>query len=206
MWRLLVSFLSLQAGAASLTLMDQKLHSFSEGKTGASGFGSDKVSVCVKEGDPVTLHTGVKTNQQEAIQWYFKSTRIAQISGDLSFICTDVQCNEGTERFKHRLKLDHQTGSLTIMNIRTTDSGEYILEIINSKYSEKIFSVSVTDSCPSSGDVAEIVVFFLLEAAAAVAGIIIVMFLLLVAAAVVVYCRHRSRTAVPPNEDDDNTT
>ncbi|XP_058618037.1 uncharacterized protein LOC131531348 isoform X2 [Onychostoma macrolepis] len=110
----------------------------------APGFVSDKVSVSVKELDSVTLHTGVKTNQQEAIQWYFSSTCIAHISGDLSFICTDVQCNEGTERFRDRLKLDHQTGSLTIMNITNTDSGEYILEIINSKYSEEIFSVSVT--------------------------------------------------------------
>ncbi|XP_016349383.1 uncharacterized protein LOC107694249 isoform X2 [Sinocyclocheilus anshuiensis] len=110
-----------------------------------SGFGSDKVAVSVKEGDSVTLHTGVETNQQEDIKWYFGSTRLAQISGDLSFICTDVQCNAGTERFRDGLKLDHQTGSLTIMNTRTTDSGEYKLKIISSDDSEKIFSVSVTD-------------------------------------------------------------
>ncbi len=98
----------------------------------------------VKEGDSVTLHTGVETNQQDDIQWYFSSIRIAQISGDLSFICTDVRCNEGTEIFRDRLKLDHQTGSLTIRNITNINSGEYILKIISSKDSEKIFSVSVT--------------------------------------------------------------
>ncbi len=107
----------------------------------APGFGSDKISVSVKNGDSVTLHTGVKTNQQQDIQWYFSSTRIAQITGDLSYICTDDQCKE---RFRNRLKLDKQTGSLTIMNTTTTDSGEYILDIISSKYSHKIFSVSVT--------------------------------------------------------------
>ncbi|XP_026053251.1 uncharacterized protein LOC113039559 isoform X1 [Carassius auratus] len=110
----------------------------------ASGVGSDKLSVSVMEGDSVIFHTGVDTNQQEDIKWYFSDTRIAQISGDLSFICTDVQCNEGTERFRDRLKLDHQTGSLTIMNITNTDSGEYKLKIIGITSSiEKAFNVNV---------------------------------------------------------------
>ncbi len=80
-----------------------------------SGAGSDGVSVSVMEGDSVTLNTDVKINQQEKIHWYFNDIRIAYINGDLSDICTDVQCNEGTERFRDRLKLDNQTGSLTIM-------------------------------------------------------------------------------------------
>ncbi|KTG04120.1 hypothetical protein cypCar_00045471 [Cyprinus carpio] len=102
------------------------------------------VSVSVMEGDSVTLNTDVKTNQHENIKWFFNNTRIAQISGDLRKICTDVQCNEGTERFRDRLKLDHQTGSLTIINTRTTDSEDYKLVIISSSSSsEKIFSVVV---------------------------------------------------------------
>ncbi len=96
------------------------------------------------EGDSVSLHTGVEANQQDRIRWYFNDTRIAQITGDLSFICTDVQCNEGTGRFRDRLKLDHQTGSLTIMNTRTTDSGLYKLQISSSNInSAKRFSVTV---------------------------------------------------------------
>ncbi|XDV24003.1 hypothetical protein PO909_028317 [Leuciscus waleckii] len=103
--------------------------------------GADTVEVSVMEGDSVTLNTGVQTNQQEKIRWYFNGIRIAQINRDQSKICTDVQCNE---RFRDRLKLDHQTGSLTIMNTRNTDSGEYKLRIISSSSdSEKIFSVSV---------------------------------------------------------------
>ncbi|KAF4097240.1 uncharacterized protein LOC131531342 [Onychostoma macrolepis] len=109
--------------------------------------GTDKVRLSVKEGDSVTLHTGVKTDQQEEIKWFLiSSTRIAQISGDLSFICTDVQCNNGTERFRDRVKLDNQTGSLTIMNITNTDSGDYKLQIISSSSdSGKIFIVTVHD-------------------------------------------------------------
>ncbi len=109
-----------------------------------SGADADGASVSVMGGDSVTLHTDVKTNQQEKIKCFFSDTRIAQISGDLSKICTDVQCNEGTERFRDRLKLDHQTGSLTIMNTRTTDSGDYKLQIISSSsISQKLFRITV---------------------------------------------------------------
>uniref|UniRef100_A0A671SBF0 Immunoglobulin domain-containing protein n=1 Tax=Sinocyclocheilus anshuiensis TaxID=1608454 RepID=A0A671SBF0_9TELE len=101
---------------------------------GASCVDIDGVSVM--EGDSVTLHTDVKTKQQERIRWYFNDIRIALISGDLSKICTDVQCNKGTERFRDRLQLDHQTGSLTIMNINTTHSGVYklLIRIQSAKY------------------------------------------------------------------------
>ncbi len=96
------------------------------------------------EGDSVTLHTGVKTNQQETIKWYFNDARIAQMTGDLSYICIDVQCNGGTERFRDRMNLENQTGSLTIMNITNTDSGVYRLRISSSNsITEKIFNVAV---------------------------------------------------------------
>ncbi|XP_026053236.1 uncharacterized protein LOC113039550 [Carassius auratus] len=106
--------------------------------------GVDVVTLSVNEGESVTLRTDVETNQQEDIKWYFNDIRIAEISGDLSDYCTDVECNGGTERFRYRLKLDHQTGSLTIMNITNTDSGEYELKIIrSSSISEKTFNVVV---------------------------------------------------------------
>uniref|UniRef100_A0A672LV55 Ig-like domain-containing protein n=1 Tax=Sinocyclocheilus grahami TaxID=75366 RepID=A0A672LV55_SINGR len=116
------------------------------------------VEVSVMEGDSVILHTGVETNQHDRIRWYFNDTRIAQINGDLSKTCTDVQCNKGTERFRDRLKLDNQTGSLTIMNITTTDSGVYKLLISSSNIdSEKSFSVTVHgESCLKDTPVAYI--------------------------------------------------
>ncbi|XP_058615539.1 uncharacterized protein LOC131529705 isoform X2 [Onychostoma macrolepis] len=108
---------------------------------GCNGVVADSVLVSVMEGDSVTLHTDVKANQQEKIKWFFNDTRIAQI-GDLSKTCTDVQCNKDTERFRDRLKLDNQTGSLTITNITITDSGLYKLQIISSSsMSEKVFRV-----------------------------------------------------------------
>uniref|UniRef100_A0A8C2BUR2 Immunoglobulin domain-containing protein n=1 Tax=Cyprinus carpio TaxID=7962 RepID=A0A8C2BUR2_CYPCA len=102
-----------------------------------------EVSVSVKEGDYVTLHTDVKMNQQENITWLFKSIRIAKMTRNLSFICTDVQCNEGTERFRDRLKLDHQTGSLAIRDIRTTDSGFYDLQFDKPCGNGKLFFIDV---------------------------------------------------------------
>ncbi|XP_026054652.1 uncharacterized protein LOC113040562 [Carassius auratus] len=111
---------------------------------GASGVDID--AVLLMEGESVTLHTGVETNPQDRFRWYFNDTRIAQITGNLRKICTDVQCNKGTERFRDRLKLDNQTGSLTIMNIRTTESGVYKLLISSSNIdSEKSFIVNVHD-------------------------------------------------------------
>ncbi|XP_059424842.1 uncharacterized protein LOC132159347 [Carassius carassius] len=110
--------------------------------TGASAV---KIDVSVMEGDSVTLHTDVTKTQDNKVQWYYNGVRIARITGDPSKTCTDVQCNEDTERFRDRLHLDHQTGSLTIMNITNTDSGEYKLQIIitGSSSSDKIFNVTI---------------------------------------------------------------
>ncbi|XDV24039.1 hypothetical protein PO909_028332, partial [Leuciscus waleckii] len=120
----------------------------------------------VKEGESVTLDPGEIKITNDVMMWYFNDILIAEITGDQSEICTDVQCKE---RFRDRLKLDHQTGSLTITNTRNTDSREYKLQISNSRFCIiRSFSVSVTDSGPSSAVRARIcaaVVLFMAAAA-----------------------------------------
>ncbi len=68
----------------------------------------------VKEGESVTLDPGVIKKPNDVMTWYFNDICIAEVTGDLSYICTDVQCKDADGRFRDRLKLDHQTGSLTI--------------------------------------------------------------------------------------------
>ncbi len=101
-----------------------------------------KKTVPAKERETITLYTGV-VNPDDLMIWYFNDTLIAEITGH-NKICTDVQCKDGDERFRDRLQLDNQTGSLTIMNIRTTDSGLYKLHINSSSVIIRSFSVTVT--------------------------------------------------------------
>ncbi len=99
------------------------------------------------EGESVTLDSGETRKPNDVMTWFFNDTLIAQITGDPNKTCTDVQCNNGTERFRDRLKVN-QTGSLTIKETRTADSGVYKLQIIigNSSFSitrVKRFNVTV---------------------------------------------------------------
>uniref|UniRef100_A0A8C2H5W2 Immunoglobulin domain-containing protein n=1 Tax=Cyprinus carpio TaxID=7962 RepID=A0A8C2H5W2_CYPCA len=129
----------------------------------------------VKKGQSVTLDPDILKNPNDTIKWYFNDILIAEITGDQSKICTDDQCDE---RFRDRLKLDHQTGSLTITNITITDSGLYELHIGSSRISIiKSFSVTV----PSEYHLA-------ISLCVGVAAVV----LLLVAAVVIYYRKHQA--------------
>ncbi|XP_065100545.1 CD48 antigen-like [Paramisgurnus dabryanus] len=109
-------------------------------------FGDEVKSVSVMEGYSVTLETNlteIQTDQQ--IQWFFGPQGIP-----IAQIYPQNNACDPCGSFKDRLKLDNQTGSLTITNITITDSGLYRLEIINSNGSpKKRFNVSVYARLPS---------------------------------------------------------
>ncbi|KAI2650769.1 Neural cell adhesion molecule L1 [Labeo rohita] len=112
---------------ASGGIVDRVAAAFSRS---ASDVATNRVSVL--KGDSVTLHTNITINQRDRVKWYFHDTLIAQINGDLRYICTDVQCNKDNEHFRDRLKLDNRTGDLTITNISTSDAEIYQLKIFSS--------------------------------------------------------------------------
>ncbi|XP_050956401.1 uncharacterized protein LOC127157210 [Labeo rohita] len=126
----------------------------------------------VKEGDPVILQTVVRQlNRDELIVWRFGDEGKLIAKRDVETKSPQLY-DETDERFRDRLKLDHQTGSLTITNTRTTDSGLYKVKISSNKltvYEKYIVTISDSDLSPAA--VAGIVVAVLLVAAAA-AGVI----------------------------------
>ncbi len=102
----------------------------------------DVQSVSVMEGDSVLLRTDVTEIQHDDILWKFGAEKslIAKINREKQILPTSDVLDG---RFRDRLKLDNQTGSLTITNITTEHAGCYELEIIGAKWSSKTFSVSV---------------------------------------------------------------
>nr|XP_055073700.1 uncharacterized protein LOC129453463 isoform X2 [Misgurnus anguillicaudatus] len=124
-------------------------------------------SVSVIEGDPVTLQTHLNEIQRdELIVWTFlpDDSQIAQIY-KLNNLFRTYDGEEG--RFRDRLKLNDQTGDLTITDIRPEHIGVYEVKINNRRRSiQRRFSVHVSGGL-SSGGIAGIAVFFLLLIAAA---------------------------------------
>ncbi len=109
-------------------------------KTCSPGVFGDSVSVM--EGDSVTLNTDVtEIHEDDDILWNFVAEKslIAEISRDVGIFFT----YDGDEKFRDRLKLDNQTGSLTITNITTQHAGLYEVKISGAKLSSKTFNVSV---------------------------------------------------------------
>ncbi|XP_018971076.2 uncharacterized protein LOC109102199 [Cyprinus carpio] len=111
---------------------------------------SDAVkSVSVMEGDSVSLQTNTKLLAEDLITWTFgrPKTPIAQIDKYTGRFSTyDVL--DG--RFRERLKLDLQTGSLTITNTRTTDSGLYQVTIKGMTDTTYRFNVAVSGAFADS--------------------------------------------------------
>ncbi len=95
------------------------------------------------EGDSVTLHTGVtEISEGDDVLWKYgaEKSQVAKMKKKKHIFSI---FNDTDGRFRDRLKLDNQTGSLTITNITTQHAGDYQLEITAAKKSSKTFSVSV---------------------------------------------------------------
>ncbi|XDV23526.1 hypothetical protein PO909_028072 [Leuciscus waleckii] len=101
------------------------------------------------EGDSVTLNTDlIEIHEDEDMLWKYGAEKslIAQISKAAGIFST----SDGPDgRFRDRLKLDNQTGSLTITNTTTEHAGDYQLLISGAKRSSRTFSVSVYAHLPT---------------------------------------------------------
>ncbi|KAL1277446.1 hypothetical protein QQF64_024119 [Cirrhinus molitorella] len=110
---------------------------------------SDAVTVVqVTEGDTVTLQTNVtQLLEKHLITWKFgyPESRIAEINKEAGNFST---YDDLDWRFKNRLKLDHQTGSLNITNSRPKDSGLYQVTIKSKTESTHRFNVTVYGHLP----------------------------------------------------------
>ncbi|XP_058616346.1 SLAM family member 9-like [Onychostoma macrolepis] len=99
-------------------------------------------SVSVMEGDSVTLNTDLtEIHEDDDILWKFGAAKslLAKIKKNKHIFTF----NGSDGRFRDRLKLDDQSGSLTITNITTEHAGLYEVKISAVKISSKTFSVSV---------------------------------------------------------------
>ncbi|XP_039520390.1 uncharacterized protein LOC120474295 [Pimephales promelas] len=104
--------------------------------SGVSGVDEVK-SVSVTEGESVTLNTDTEIQTDELIAWRTgHNNLIAKIKGN------------NFERLRDRLTLDEKTGSLTITNTRTTDSGLYKVTGSRSKTPLNIFNLTVYARLP----------------------------------------------------------
>ncbi|XP_073717910.1 uncharacterized protein [Misgurnus anguillicaudatus] len=106
---------------------------------------SDGVSFTVMEGESVTLRCNAQTQRDAFILWRFGDERALIAEFDMEDRKTSVY--DGTDgSFKDRLKLNDQTGDLTITDSKSKHSGLYQLKVSSNKQTlYKTFSVTVKD-------------------------------------------------------------
>ncbi|XP_067253098.1 uncharacterized protein [Chanodichthys erythropterus] len=116
------------------------------------------VEISVMKGDSVTLNSDLtEMKDDDEIQWKFEYTLIAKINKRDDRFTVNDDVLDG--RFRDRLKLNKQTGSLTITNITTEHAGHYQLEINRMRINfhlNVIVSVMEGDSVTISSDFTEL--------------------------------------------------
>uniref|UniRef100_A0A8C1T7I0 Ig-like domain-containing protein n=1 Tax=Cyprinus carpio TaxID=7962 RepID=A0A8C1T7I0_CYPCA len=132
--------------------------------------------ISVKKGDSVTLNSDLTEIDYDLILWtylYMSEKAIIAVNKPYNIVTVHDDVLDG--RFRDRLKLDNQTGSLTITDITTEHAGDYLLLIIGAKQSFKVFSVSVYDSVHCCGST-EAVIRLVLSALVGVATVIVLVY------------------------------
>ncbi|KAI7790791.1 hypothetical protein IRJ41_001428 [Triplophysa rosa] len=113
------------------------------------------VSVSVSEGESVTLHTDVQTQNSTLILWRFGDEGLLIAKDDQEDNKSPIYYDVLDGMFRGRLKLDDQTGSLTITNTTATDAGLYKLQICsNNQTLYKTFNFSLKAAGASSAGAA----------------------------------------------------
>ncbi|XP_016117450.1 SLAM family member 9-like [Sinocyclocheilus grahami] len=114
---------------------------------GAFGVDADGMKlVSVMEGDSVTLNSGLtEMMDDDVIRWRFGAENTLIVRMNIMDGSMTVYDDVLDERFRDRLKVDHQTGSLTITNITTQHAGDYKLQ---SNSARERFSLNVQARLP----------------------------------------------------------
>uniref|UniRef100_A0A8C9VVA5 Immunoglobulin domain-containing protein n=1 Tax=Scleropages formosus TaxID=113540 RepID=A0A8C9VVA5_SCLFO len=110
--------------------------------------GAQETTMRRRERDTVTLHTGVTDVQKDSQILWYSGSGIEDLIAQLINGATQTDINE---RFRDRLELDTQTGSLTIRNLNTSDSGVY--PPLSCRSSSMNFTSLFSSNCSLSGSI-----------------------------------------------------
>ncbi|XP_052446078.1 uncharacterized protein LOC127987726 [Carassius gibelio] len=111
----------------------------------------DAEEISVTEGDSVTLNTGLtEISGNDSLSWDYEIDIAATPIFERRLEQIIISYTYGFELFDDGMKLDNQTGSLTIINITTKRAGIYTLnyQISGGNWSTKAFRVSVYARLP----------------------------------------------------------
>ncbi len=94
------------------------------------------------EGDSVTLNSDIEIQEDDLILWMFGPEDCPIAKGETKEKISTYDGADG--RFRGKLNLNYESGSLTITNTRTEHTGVYKLQVICSRETKyKTFRVTI---------------------------------------------------------------